>query len=550
MSRRKSRKIYAVDCETDPFEYGQKVAPFVWGSFDGESFYYFWGDTEEECCADFVEHLREEAEENPDEKILVYAHNGGRFDFMFLYKYFDADIMIINGSIARAYLFDGAVELRDSYLIIPVPLSQFDKDDIEYWKMKREHRAQYKNEIIRYLRKDCTELFSIVSEFIKRFGPRLTLAGTALQEIKKTGYEIIRTGESFDEKFRPFYFGGRVQCFDVGSFTGPLHFVDINSAYPRAMIEDHWYGPGHIELKKLPDSENGSWFAEIDAVNSGALPIRGEKLFYPDDDKVRTYYASGWEINAGLETNTLKIIRVKSVYKPNLKNNFREYIEKYYKEKADYKAAGLDKKENRIGYVFSKLLQNSGYGKFAQDGRDFKKFCIVPLGEWPENTPTQKTRWCWYSDHGEYSIFYRDDPELKFYNVCTAASITGWVRAYLWKAILSADTPLYCDTDSLICRAFTGKVGEELGDWSLDATLSEAHIAQRKMYAVRTMEGEYKVASKGVRLSFDDIKNGIKNGSIVTHKKDAPTMSLRFGQRYLERKINFENLEKNTLQNF
>ena len=94
MSRRKSRKIYAVDCETDPFEYGQKVAPFVWGSFDGESFYYFWGDTEEECCADFVEHLREEAEENPDEKILVYAHNGGRFDFMFLYKYFDADIMI------------------------------------------------------------------------------------------------------------------------------------------------------------------------------------------------------------------------------------------------------------------------------------------------------------------------------------------------------------------------------------------------------------------------------------------------------------------------
>lgn len=546
--KKRAYRIYAVDCETDPFEYGAKIEPFVWGSFDGEQFYYFWGKTQEECCSEFITHLEEEANMY-DEKIIVYAHNGGKFDFLFLYEYMDAEIMLVNGRIAVATLFDGRVELRDSFMIIPVPLKEFEKDDIEYWKMKKGHRENNKNEIIRYLRKDCTELFEIVSAFIERFGLQLTLASTAFKEIRKTGYEITRTSEQYDTKFRPFYFGGRVQCFKTGSFEGPLSFVDINSAYPFAMVHNHWHGSGYLEHVRLPDGDNGSWFAEISAISEGALPVRADKLYFPDNSDVKTYQASGWEINAGLETGTLRIKKVHRVYKPNMKANFREYIEKYYREKADYKAAGLHVKKNKIGYIFAKLLQNSGYGKFAQDGRDFKKFCLVPFGEWPEPHESG-VPWQWYSDHENYSFFYRDDPENRFFNVCTAASITGFVRAYLWKAICDAEEPLYCDTDSLICRKFNGPMGVELGQWDLEAELSEAHIAQRKMYAVKTVSGGVKVASKGVRLTFDQIKEGIKTGSVLEFKKESPAMSVKYGQRYFPKKISFENIEKNTLQNF
>lgn len=93
--------------------------------------------------------------------------------------------MIINGRIAKATMFNGRVEFRDSFLIIPVPLAQFEKDKIEYWKFEREHRERHKVEILRYMRKDCSALFELVDNFVRTFGSGLTLAGTAFRELKK-----------------------------------------------------------------------------------------------------------------------------------------------------------------------------------------------------------------------------------------------------------------------------------------------------------------------------------------------------------------------------
>ena len=44
----------------------------------------------------------------------------------------------------------------------------------------------------------------------------------------------------------------------------------------------------------------------------------------------------------------------------------------------------------------------------------------------------------------------QDEKAKKFFNLATAASITGFVRAKLWRAICECDRPFYCDTDSLI----------------------------------------------------------------------------------------------------
>lgn len=553
---KKQKKIITLDAETDPFSYGDVPKPFTWGVYDGDYFWHTWNSDTQKLNKDLIEYLSD----YPDGSI-VYAHNGGKFDFHFLLEYLDADLMIINGRIAKATILQGKIELRDSYLILPIPLKQFVKDDIDYNKMTKENREKNRKEIVSYLKTDCEALYEITTKFIKRFGLNLTLAGTAIKELKKTGYEIERTSERYDSKFRSYYFGGRVQTFKTGSFYAEenesLKYVDINSAYPRAMIDRHWYGSEYREGLKLPECENGSYLATISAVSKGALPFKSDKLYFPDDDTVREYNVTGWEIIAGLETGALDIKEVKRVYTPVKTASFSDYINYWYDEKARCK--GTDK----AGYIFAKLMQNSAYGKFGQDGRNFEEFKIVHMGSpapHDEGCPKNaykgacecKTPWLFHSDSDAGTTFYkRPSPSDRFFNVPVAASVTGWVRAYMWRSISASEGVMYCDTDSIICKKFNGKIGKALGEWELEAELSEAHIAQRKMYALKeaNKHDSYKVASKGVKLTFDQIKSGVQNKSVIQYERDAPSFSIRFGTRFIDRKINFQNIEKNACNN-
>lgn len=530
-----TKRLATIDCETDPFKFGRVPKPFAWGiEYDNGEFHYFWGD---DCTEQLIQYLVGESD------LILYAHNGGKFDFFFLLSYLDNDLFIINGRIAKATLFDGAIEIRDSFLIIPVPLAEHDKIEIDYNKFEREERDNHKNEIIRYLKRDCSALLELIMYFWETFGDKLTIASTAFMEIKKTGYVVSNTTESFDNLFRHFYFGGRVQCFKTGAFVEPLKYVDINSAYPASMKYNHWYGPGYNERSTLPDIENGSWYAEIQAVAFDCLPCRGDdnKLYFPNDGISRRYYASGWEIQAGLDTGSLKIEKVYCVFTPKQTMSFSEYVDKYYAQKLHAKET-----KDPIMELFAKILLNSGYGKFAQDGRDFKKFMLLEFGEKPDLCEG----WKFHADTDFNStIWEKPDPLYRFFNVATAASITAHVRSFLFRNIHESDNVLYCDTDSLICSKFNGAISKQLGEWSLEADIEEAYIAQRKMYALLTSDGKHKVASKGVRLNFDQIKNGVLKGEEILTEREAPAFSLKYGARFLDRKTNFTNLQKNALNN-
>ena len=47
------------------------------------------------------------------------------------------------------------------------------------------------------------------------------------------------------------------------------------------------------------------------------------------------------------------------------------------------------------------------------------------------------------------------------------------VRAYLWEHIHTSKGVMYCDTDSIICEEFVGKVGAELGEWEIEAAVRD-----------------------------------------------------------------------------
>lgn len=117
-----------------------------------------------------------------------------------------------------------------------------------------------------------------------------------------------------------------------------------------------------------------------------------------------------------------------------------------------------------------------------------------------------------------------NDKQKRYYNVATAASITGFVRAYLWRAICASSGVIYCDTDCIVASDVRGVKfdGAELGAWDIEARSSYGGFAGKKLYAIQKSDGEFKTASKGVKLTHKEIL-AVAKGQEVTYKNDAPT---------------------------
>ena len=64
-------RIAVGDLETDPFEYGSIVRPFVAGFYDGSTFDHIWSD---DCIPLSLRYL-----ESIKEPTVFYFHNGGKF---------------------------------------------------------------------------------------------------------------------------------------------------------------------------------------------------------------------------------------------------------------------------------------------------------------------------------------------------------------------------------------------------------------------------------------------------------------------------------------
>ena len=96
----------------------------------------------------------------------------------------------------------------------------------------------------------------------------------------------------------------------------------------------------------------------------------------------------------------------------------------------------------------------------------------------------------------------------------------------LMKGLHSVKNPVYCDTDSIICES-TGDLtlGTNLGEWDLEFLPVEAHIAAKKIYALRDAHGNEKISSKGFKASFNDVVRLVQ-GETINWKNEAPTFSL------------------------
>lgn len=539
------RPLAALDCETDPFKRHRVPQPFIWGFYDGGFLdpakrFYVFHDNET-----LVEFLR-------DKEFIIYAHNGGKFDYHYLLPYIETldHVTIINGRLAKFNI--GIAELRDSFNIVPVALAQYQKMTFDYTILEPDRRElpENKAKILRYLESDCKNLYDMVTQFRDRYGLQLTQAGAAMKQWEKiSGENTPRSTPQFYEHFKKFYYGGRCECFKMGIIDAPFKVVDINSAYPYAMLQQHAYSLGYdtyhgnsATLDDMEDDEIGASFFVVECVSRGAFPFRDDdgSLYFPNDATRRTFHVTGWELLAAMDTATISDAKILSVHTFHETVSFAKYVQHFYAERLLAKENG-----DKAGSLFSKLFMNSLYGKFGADPSAYAEYYVTEIENVGTLSPENRAEWIKLEGRawsfagflGPHALATSPlpEPRQRYYNVATAASITGYTRALLWRALCASEGLLYCDTDSIAAVEPRVPLGPDLGAWEIEGNFSRGAIAGKKLYAFRYAPGSepkrrgkkivWKTASKGVKLTASQILK-VARGGTVNYVPQVPTYSV------------------------
>ena len=528
----KNKRIIAtIDLETDPFEHGLVPEAFLAGYYDEiVGFKYFAGANCVDLLIDFILTLPPR---------MIYAHNGGKFDFHYMIKYIDEKVKIINARVAEFKI--GKHIFRDSYCILPIPLKAFKKDDIEINLLHKSKREKHMPEIINYLRGDCIYLFEIVTKFRERFGNKLTVAGAAINELLKL-HPVGMIRENIDSEIRPYYYGGRVEVFKAGKHKGKFKIFDVNSMYPYAMRE--FLHPINNELITIYDPEidktgnikgenkKSVYFAHILADSKGALPIKTkEGTHYPTGENLE-FYACSHEIKTAIKLGMIKVKKCFTAHVFDTVGSFPDFVDKFSKEKIQAK-----KDKNIAAEIFAKLMLNSSYGKFGTDPTNFYDYIILSNDKLNTDLPDgfelyEKSELC--------ELWRRPALSDKYYNVAVAASITSAARSVLLEAINSCSKNIYyCDTDSVIVDKTIKALkidDSKLGFWKLECEGDELNIAGKKLYCLNKKGEKVKLASKGAKLTNKDILR-ICNDEEITWENVAPSFRLGVEPKFIKRKI-------------
>lgn len=553
---RKRATFWVGDCETDPFKHQRFPQPFLFGAYEGDSGEY----AEFESAEDFVKFFE-------GKKTTVYAHNGGRFDWHYIRKWINSDepLLIINGRLAKFRI--GETEFRDSLNLFPnTRLKDFgNKLEIDYALLEKDRRKDpnVMAEIKRYLRQDCVGLWEVIRRYWDEYGRDLTQAGGSMKHWQRmTGVAAPRQSKVAHDRYRPYYYGGRVQCFEQGVISGAFKMADIRSAYPRAMLDPHPFSPEGILETELPlDSKLHTCLVTLDCTSRGALPWREEKtgeLYFPDDEagnrhRVRRYHVTGYELMMAFELNAISNVKIREVHRFPMTMEFSQYINHFWEKRETARATG-----DVAGTIFPKYRMNSLYGKFGSNPEGYAEYVIASnetVSTWAEKGYYPHKPW------GDRHLMCRTplEEELndqtgkwRYYNVATAASITGYVRALLFKSLSACSGLLYCDTDSISARDTSSlHYGKELGQWKDEGSFDYAAIAGKKLYAKHrlgrvwtfdpTEENEekqtWKIASKGVNFkkgmtidgkfySGPELITKIAQGEKIEYEPEVPTYSL------------------------
>jgi hypothetical protein len=350
------------------------------------------------------------------------------------------------------------------------------------------------------------------------------------------------------ERYKPYYYGGRVQCFQEGVARRPFKVIDINSAYPYAMLSRHPISSEGIQMDHLPpEGELDRCLITLRCSARNCFPWREEKtgsLYFPDDDRtIREYTITGYEFMAALKHDAIKHTTIERVHYFTEMVDFKQFILENWERRADAAARGDEALK-----LIVKLLMNSLYGKFSSDYSKYHDYLLATddsLWDWSlkgfsRDKNFAKDRYLMKRSIEQQLINGEETGKSRYYNIVTAASITGLVRAMIFEAMQVCSGLIYCDTDSLAAQDVSRcKIGNELGEWKIEGEFDYFAIAGKKTYAFHK-DGEpftdeldekneykyWKLASKGVDLSPSELIQ-VATGHTIKYSPLVPTYSVK-----------------------
>lgn len=348
-------------------------------------------------------------DKSPHEKLLLYAHNGGKFDIYILIReifwrknYVVTEFLEQMGRIINMHImvFDKGkvvkdIIFRDSYNFISCSLN----DACESFKpptVKLEGDVDHnlinvnnccskeiKEYTQHYLKNDCVSLYEILHIYDGIINERfnisiknvLTNAGITRKVFldnfyKPNEYPIYSLPKSADTDIRKYYFGGRNECMTkLGHRKGKFYYLDFTSLYPY-MMQKHKFQYGNLNVIDIEEEDNRTfndeWFGFVKCrfrhVKKDEIPLHAvlseHKLMFPYCDTWQESVLSTEEIKYSIDNNIGYEYQYIKVYNYEKKDYiFKECVEDLYKMKLDAENNNQEALRN-----IAKILINSLYG--------------------------------------------------------------------------------------------------------------------------------------------------------------------------------------------
>jgi len=166
---------------------------------------------------------------------------------------------------------------------------------------------------------------------------------------------------------RQSYYGGQVECYLLGRVNRRIHQLDVTSLYPSVMRGNlyPWRLSSYVSREKhgdtIPFTRGMDKIAEV--------MIDTYDRTYPRRMKDGIYHCSGRffttlcgpELDYALVHNHVKQVYNYATF--NISELFSKYVDFFWAKRLEYKQCN-----NPLGDILCKLLLNSLYGKFGQNG--------------------------------------------------------------------------------------------------------------------------------------------------------------------------------------
>jgi len=602
-TKKKPSLRFTLDIETWGLD-ARKLAFGVIQNVDTLEQYVFY--TFEDCKQWIQEKRKEYMEINgiseKDARVLVYAHNGWKYDYLGLFTINEikqADKIDSKGRILVATIDN--IEYRDYKTLVQVSLSKIG-EALGYPKGKTPMKYMIGDESQGITQEDidyCIQDCRILSEAIKSLEATykewtnsshdlelpLTTASMAYRvwcslywpsnwfTINKQNkkVDIAFCNNLFNDALESAYVGGRVQVIGEPMKLYPNTIsLDRNSMYPSEMVEQVFPDMMGATYCKPFMSNFRKLLRDPDICMWANLTLEGGKdsppfLATTTDEGRRCWTETtftGWicepEIKHALDLG-YQVKEIKELHYSKAIRPFKEFVEFFYNLRVEMR------KNNDPSQLWIKLILNALYGRFGMKDiakridNDEEIEAIIEAGKLNE----------YHFDYYDgrrgslpFLVAINGDKKPSSTWFGFASFTTSYARVSLNKAILAAgDGAYYCDTDSIFFNADKLpdvleeiELGNELGQWDYEIEEPTNFIGyEPKAYVFITDEKKkIKIRHKGVSLTDEAGQLVPQAGDLtkeqfsrnVIQYRTAMRRNLPLGSKHIQSKVSKRHFGK------